>query len=128
MIVQVLPYYLLWHYTLGLHAAAAFGGNLVRFLFNFFSIALLIRTLFAPWRRLGEGYAKGLQPGAWFETLIVNTLMRLVGAIVRLALIAAGVIALLVGLGLWVVIIIAWLLLPVLWVGLLVGGLFLILN
>jgi hypothetical protein len=128
MLVQIIPRYILWHYTLGFRSAATFGGNLVRFLFNFFSIALLLKTLFAPWRRLGEGYAKGLRPGAWFETLVVNTLMRLVGAIIRLGLIVAGLAALVAGLVLAVVILIVWLLLPIIWVGLLVGGLFLIVS
>lgn len=128
MLVQIIPHYILWHYTLGLRSAAVFGGNLLRFLFNFFSVVLLLKTLFTPWRRLGEGYAKGLRPGAWFETLIVNTLMRLIGAIIRLSLIVAGLATLVVGVVLAVVILIVWLLLPIIWVGLLVGGLFLIVS
>lgn len=128
MIVRIIPNYILWHYTLGLAAAAAFGFNLVRFLVNFFSLGLLAKTLFAPWRRLGETYARGLQPNAWFETLIVNTLMRLIGVIIRLSLIAAGLVVSGLAIILALLAVVLWLMMPVLFIGLMVGGLFLILD
>jgi len=128
MIVRIVPNYILWHYTLGLAAATAFGFHLVRFLINFFSLGLLAKTLFAPWRRLGETYAQGLQPNAWFETLIVNTLMRLVGVIIRLSLIVIGLIVSGLAACLALVVVVLWLAVPILFIGLIVGGLFLIFD
>ena len=128
MLIQVIPQYILWHYTLGLRSTAAFGTNLLRFLFAFFSLSLLIRTLFSPWRRLGEDYTKGLRPGAWFETFVINTLMRLVGFLIRLGLIFAGVVTLLLGVILFLSLVIGWLLAPVIIISLAVAGLFLIIT
>lgn len=89
----LLPRYLAWHYSVGMTDFLRIWGNFFWFFFNFFSIALLLRTLFTPFQRLDEKYAPGLQPGKWAETLTVNILMRFVGAALRLFLVAIGIVA-----------------------------------
>lgn len=97
-------------------------GNMVWFLYNFFSIPILLRTLFAPFKRLDEGYKKGLDLGAFFETLIVNMLMRLVGAALRLFLIMIGLVAVAVACIFYLFIFLVWLLAPLLLAGLLISA------
>ena len=75
--------YFFWHYSLALAAWWRIYGNLLWFLYHFFSLPIIIRTLFAPWRRLAEPYPKGFNPAATAETLVVNGLMRLIGLIIR---------------------------------------------
>lgn len=113
-----LPYYLLWHYSRALSEMYHVWGNILWFFYNFFSIPLLLSTLFAPFKRLDEGYKKGLHVEAFFETLIVNMLMRLVGAFMRVTIISVGIIVLaLVCVG-YVFVLVAWLLAPLLALGL----------
>ena len=113
MNLAVLPLaYLGWHYTLALRDLGQLSTNLLTFVYRFFSLPTLAKTFFAPWRRLGETYKKGFYPGAWLETFILNSLMRLFGIFFRTILIISGSVvwlaALLVAVFAWV----GWLLLP----------------
>ncbi len=104
--------YYFWHYGKGVRNFLSLWGNFLWFAYNFFSIPLLLKTLFSPFERLSEEYKKGLDVGALFGTLLVNTLMRFVGALVRLFIIGMGIVALFalgaIGLALFVI----WLTLP----------------
>jgi len=63
----------------------------LRYIEHYFSISVLLRTLFYPWKRL-ESYETG--PGfsfsRYFENLTFNLISRLIGAIVRGILIFTG--------------------------------------
>ena len=101
-----------WHYRLALVAWWRIYRNLLWFLFNFFSVALLFRTLAAPWRRLNEAYPKGFNPGVIVETLVVNGLMRLFGLAVRsVFLLAAALVLTVAALGGWFILAL-WLVAP----------------
>ena len=104
-----LPYYLAWHYSEALNDMRRIWKNFFVFLFNFFSISLLIRTLFSPWHRMQENYTKIED---FFGNLIVNTLMRIVGAVIRLIFIIMGVISLVLCAVLGLVALAFWLVLP----------------
>ncbi|MEX1027422.1 MAG: hypothetical protein WD049_05365 [Candidatus Paceibacterota bacterium] len=82
--------YVVWHYTRAMRDGARIVRNLVWFCFHFFSIALLARTLIAPFEKLGEQYPQGFHPAKMLSTFVVNILMRVVGAIVRLVVISIG--------------------------------------
>ena len=51
--------YVKWHYSQGLRELFGVSGNFLWFVSNFFSFKLFIKTLFAPWKRLGENYEGG---------------------------------------------------------------------
>lgn len=114
--------YFYWHYTRALSDFFRVWGNFFWFFWYFFSIGLLLGTLFSPLQRLDEQYKKGLYPEQWFETFVVNSLMRLTGAVVRLVLIAIGIVALLATAVFGVGFFIAWLLVPVLVAATFIGG------
>lgn len=95
--VGVLGEYLWWHYTSGAREMLRAWMNVHRFLFHFFSIPILFRTFFAPFHRIQERRRAGFNPEDFFETLVVNVLMRVVGAIVRTAFIIVGVLAQCIG-------------------------------
>ncbi len=107
-----LPIYGVWHYT---RAYVDLWNNWKHFFFatfRFFSIPLLIRTLFSPWRRLNDSYKKGLDPGAFFETFMVNVLMRAVGFVIRVITLVIGVAALFLLIVLGMVCVVIWTILP----------------
>ncbi len=58
---------------------------------KYFSVFLLLRTFFSPWRRYHYEYARRLDIGQWFETLTFNMMSRCIGAIMRLFLIGFGI-------------------------------------
>jgi len=84
------------------------------FVFSFFSIEALFNTLFAPWKRLGQTYSGGFDIEDFFGSIIINTLMRLLGFSIRFIVILLGLAStLIVGL-LEVCLICIWILMPVL--------------
>jgi len=83
---------------------------------------VLFRTLFSPWRRIQEEYRKGFDLGEFAETLIVNTIMRLVGAFFRIVLICIGLLALLLMVLLGIALLFVWVFLPVIIIALFING------
>lgn len=89
---------------------------------DFFSVTLLARNIFQPFRQISAGSVRGgldVQMRAWLDRLI----SRMIGAFVRLFMIIAGVVWLCVsvlGLGLWLLV---WPVVPILPViGLIASG------
>lgn len=66
-------------------------NNYFIFVTNFFSLSLLLKTFFAPWRKYRWSYPKGLDVGAFFSTLISNIFSRFLGALMRVVLIITGI-------------------------------------
>ncbi len=108
-------HYLIWHYSIGLADLFRIVGNFLWFIWNFFSIPLLFKTLFSPWKRLSEGKKKpGLHPDEFFGNLIVNSIMRLIGVFARLIMIVFGLVFCVLVFVSGILAIVVWLTLPVL--------------
>lgn len=78
---------------------------------DFFSIGLLLRTLFSPFRQISAGAVRGslsVVLHAWLDKLI----SRLIGAMVRSAMIVTGVLALAFHGIIGGVLIVGWLFVP----------------
>ncbi len=65
--------------------------NYLTFALNLFSLPLLLKTFFSPWRRYRWRYPKAFDLGEFFNTLISNAFSRILGAIMRIFLIVAGI-------------------------------------
>lgn len=87
-------------------------GNYLWFVANFFSLKLLARTLFSPWRRLSVSGGRGKED-SFFGALAINTLMRLVGFGIRAATIVAGAVALFITVLISCLAALAWFVFPV---------------
>lgn len=85
--------YVKWHYGQGLRELLGVIGNFLWFISHFFSFKLLLKTLFAPWKRLGEHYEGGFDLGAFASTLVVNILMRVVGFVTRALVLILGLVS-----------------------------------
>ncbi|OHA33073.1 MAG: hypothetical protein A2928_00820 [Candidatus Taylorbacteria bacterium RIFCSPLOWO2_01_FULL_45_15b] len=97
-------------------------GNIFRFTFNFFSVSLLARSLFSPWKRVHEEARRGFDIGEYLSRKLVNTLMRIVGASLRLIIIFFGIFFLCVVTLAGIVIFIAWILTPLILLLLVIFG------
>lgn len=100
-----------WWYGAGWRACVARAGERLLATVDFFSIDLLLGSLFSPFRQISAGRVRGsleVQLRAFFDKLI----SRLIGAMVRSALIIAGSVVLVVSLALSLIVIIGWLVVP----------------
>jgi len=104
--------YVKWHYGRGLRELFGVAGNFLWFVAHFFSFKLLIKTLFAPWKRLGERYEGVLHLEAFASALVVNGLMRAVGFATRILVLSVGLISYILVLIFSFFILIIWLLAP----------------
>ena len=112
--------YLLWHYALAWADLWRVYTNIAWFLWNLFSIRLLISTLISPWRRLSEQKSKG--SAGLLGKLIINTLTRIFGVIVRAGTIVTGLIALIVWTALYTCFMLLWIVMPLVMLVLIVVG------
>jgi len=95
--------------------------NFLRFNFNFFSIPLLIKTLFSYWKRYYWVRGRGFNFSEYFNVLFSNLTSRILGAIVRLALIIIGIFCEFLVFFAGLIIFVGWFFLPII----LVSGIFL---
>lgn len=97
--------------------------NYLLFGLDYFSIPLLVKTLFSPWRKYNWVYPKGFDIKEFFNTLISNTFSRILGAMCRIVLIILGIVAQIFIFIVGIVVIFLWLLIPFI---IIVGILFLL--
>jgi len=87
--------------------------NYLMFATNLFSVPLLLKTFFAPWRKYNWRYPKGFDVVEFFNTLISNIFSRILGAIMRVTLIIAGILFQIFVVVAGFIIFIVWLLAPI---------------
>jgi hypothetical protein len=113
--------YAAWHYLRAWGDLWRVYGNVSWFLANLFSIQILSKTLFSPWRRLREGTSKGV--AGIFGRIIMNTLTRLIGVAVRSGTILCGIFSLVLWTLLSALLLILWVILPFAVVAMILFGL-----
>ena len=86
--------------------------NFLLFNLNYFSISLLLKTLFFPWRKYSYSYGRGFDLSRYFEAFTFNLISRALGAIMRICLIVLGLLVQIFIIFAGVIILIGWLLLP----------------
>ena len=100
--------------------------NFLLFNLNYFSIPLLLKTLFSHWKRYYWIRGRGFNIGGYFDVLLSNLMSRFLGAIVRLFLIIISSIFESLILISGFIVFLGWFLLPILLILGLVLGIFLI--
>lgn len=111
---NLLNQYLIWHFYEVPGSILKAWRNFLRFNLNYFSIPLLIRTLFSYWRRYSMAYGKRLDFGRYFEAFVFNMMSRGIGAILRIFLILIGLLVEFFLFFLGAIIFLIWLFLPLL--------------
>lgn len=82
--------YIRWHYGAAFQDITRIWLNYLWFLFHFFSIKLLLKTFFQPFRRVQEEKQKTFNLQDIAETLAINMMMRFVGMVLRTVILAIG--------------------------------------
>ncbi len=120
-------FYLKWHYS------EAFGDlyrnwkSFLAFALHLFSMKLLFRTWLSPLGRLNEGYKKSFDLEDFMETFVVNTMMRLVGFLLRTFVIVTGVLVFVLVFFLGLASFVLWAVAPLVITSLFIQGLLLLL-
>lgn len=104
--------YIVWHYSKAIRELCNILLNFIWFFYNFFSIPLLLKTFFTPFKRLDEKAEGGLNISVWFEAFVVTNLMRLVGILLRTILIFLGALMILLTVLCGAIVLVTWILAP----------------
>lgn len=96
--------------------------NLLLFNLNYFSIPLLLKTFFSPWRSYQWSYGRGFDFKIYLEAFLSNAIMRAIGAFLRFFLIILGIALEILIFFLGIFALIIWFLLPLILVYFLILG------
>ncbi len=114
-IFSVAKDYLVWHYSTAYIDLLRVWWNYLWFVNHLFSVPDVLMTWFAPFKRLQEERANILlHPEDFFGALFVNLMMRLVGFLVRTALLSIALLAFLIVLFAGFFFLALWTVLPIL--------------
>ncbi len=111
-----------WYYGEAVKDILVAWRNYLIFSTNYFSVPLLLRTLFAPWRKDITRKPKGLDFKKLFEYVAFNTISRGLGCFVRFTTIIMGVCFLFFVFLCGTLFFILWIFLPIIVLALLVFG------
>lgn len=104
--------YLVWHFFDTSKGILRAWQNCLRFNLNHWSVPLLLKTWFSPWRRYQYSYGKGFDFGKYFEVFTFNMASRIIGAIMRSVLIVIGLLMEILVFFLGAAVLLTWLVLP----------------
>ncbi len=114
--------YFSWHYSRAFADIWNTCTNYIWAVWHFFSVPILTRTFFAPWRKMDVEYGKGFDLENFIGPFIVNTLMRLVGMIFRVVIICVGLVCIVALFLLGIAVTAVWIFLPIIFVWLIWQG------
>ena len=128
-IFSVFRDYLVWHYSVALSDILHMWWNYVWFVFHVFSVGDVAKTLFAPWKRLEEKKVSIFKnPQDYFGNMFVNLIMRMVGFIVRAALLLIALLSLSVIFFGGLAFLVLWIPLPAIIVHFIISGIRLLIS
>jgi len=109
-----------WYYGEAVKDVLTGWKNFIIFATQYFSIPLLLKTLFSHWKRDITKRPRGLDIKRFFEYLVYNAISRGVGFLIRFCTIIVGIIFLFLTIVIGAIFFILWLVLPLIILGLLI--------
>ena len=113
--IKVFRDYLLWHYTVAYLDILYIWWNYLWFVNHIFSVPDVLRSWVSPFKRLQEDRVNILKnPEDFFANLFVNIIMRIVGFIIRTALLFIASCFFVIVFIFGIVFVLLWTILPIL--------------
>jgi len=109
---NILSLWFNWHFYEMPRFLLGIWKNYILFALNYFSLPVLLKSFFAPWRKYKWNYPKSFNVAEFFSTLISNAFSRLLGALVRIVLIITGIIFQIFVIFAGLIIFLLWILIP----------------
>jgi hypothetical protein len=109
---NILTIWIYWHFYEMPRFLFEVWKNYISFASNFFSLEILLKSLFSPWHKYRWNYPKGFDIGEFFSTLISNTFSRIMGFFMRIVLILIAIPFQIFVIVAGLIIILAWILIP----------------
>ena len=123
-LLSITKNYLVWHYSTAYNDIVHIWWNYIWFVNHLFSVPDVLKSLFAPFKRLQEKKSSILNhPEEFFSNLLVNLIMRVVGFCLRIVIIFMALLGFIVVITAGLLFLSLWSILPVLIVVLFVNGL-----
>ena len=111
-VISIIFGYLRWHYGKSVYSLTRVWKNFLFFIYEFFSIRLLFKNFFDPWKRMTDAYPKSFNLKKYFFAFIANIIVRIVGVIMRTFLLIVGLTCYILFTLIYPIAIIIWLILP----------------
>ncbi len=102
-----------WWYTLGWKQYALTVRERLARNMDYFSIGLLLQTLFSPFRQISAGHVSGSLAVRW-QAFVDRLFSRCIGAVIRLCLVVIGLVWIAIVALVGVVCLVAWAFVPLL--------------
>lgn len=112
MTQNILFQYFQWHYYDQLKVILKAWRNYLKFNLNYWSVFLLLKTLFSPWRGYRWSYGRGFSIKRYAQAAFSNFASRLIGAMIRLVLIVIGILTEVFVVLVGAVVFLGWIFLP----------------
>lgn len=109
---KITKIYLSWHYFSSFFRFFNIWKNFLKFWFSFFSIKLLFRTFFSPFKRLSEEHSNILDFENFVDSFLINGMMRLFGMIGKTFIILIGFVFEILTIALGMALLLVWFFLP----------------
>ena len=123
-LLSITKNYLVWHYSTAYNDIVHIWWNYIWFVNHLFSVPDVIKSLFAPFKRLQEEKSSILiHPEEFFSNLLVNLIMRMVGFFLRTVIIFMALLGFTMVIIGGLLLLSLWTILPVLIVVLVINGL-----
>lgn len=102
-----------WWYGDGWRLRASLVANRLDGTIDYFSVDLLLKTLFSPYRQISAGRVDG-PLGVQMRAMVDKLFSRIIGAIIRLIILLIGAVAIGLQVAIGLIILVAWGILPLL--------------
>ncbi|HEA84488.1 MAG TPA: hypothetical protein ENI04_00715 [Candidatus Wildermuthbacteria bacterium] len=106
--------YLKWHFLEAPRTILGAIKNVLLFNLEYFSVVLLLKTLFSPWKRYQWSHKGSFSIKKSMEALVSNLISRTLGALIRGFIIIVGLISEVALLGASAFVFLGWMILPLL--------------
>ncbi len=113
LFIELFIDYWRWHYTTAIKNIFSIWGDFIWFIWNYFSVGQLTKTLFTPWKRIHEDSPGISELFNLFTSIVITFLMRIVGAVIRTVVIAVGLLLIFIIMAGGILFLVTWIVLPV---------------